>query len=93
MLNLRLIISTFTMIFVAELGDKTQLSIFALATGRKAFASVVLGAAAALVLTTLLAAALGSLIGRFVPEKVLKFVSAGVFLTFGVLTLIEALKG
>lgn len=93
MLNLRLIISTFTMIFVAELGDKTQLSIFTLATGRKAFASVVLGAAAALVLTTLLAAALGSLIGRFVPEKVLKFVSAGVFLTFGVLTLIEALKG
>lgn len=90
--NLRLILSTFTMIFLAELGDKTQISIFALATNRRAFLSVVVGALAALALTTLIAAALGSLVGRFVPEKAIKFVSAGVFLAFGVLTLIEAIK-
>ena len=92
LLNLRLILSTFTMIFLAELGDKTQISIFALATNRRAFLSVVVGALAALALTTLIAAALGSLVGRFVPEKIIKFVSAGVFLAFGVLTLIEAIK-
>jgi putative Ca2+/H+ antiporter (TMEM165/GDT1 family) len=90
--NLRLILSTFTMIFLAELGDKTQISIFALATNRKAFLSVVVGAVVALVLTTLIAAALGSLVGRFVPDKIIKFVSAGVFLAFGVLTLVEAIK-
>jgi putative Ca2+/H+ antiporter (TMEM165/GDT1 family) len=90
--NLRLILSTFTMIFLAELGDKTQISIFALATNRKALLSVVVGAAAALVLTTLIAAALGSLVGRFVPARIIKFVSAGIFLAFGVLTLIEAIK-
>jgi putative Ca2+/H+ antiporter (TMEM165/GDT1 family) len=92
LLNLRLVLSTFTMIFLAELGDKTQISIFALATNRRAFLSVVVGAVAALVLTTLIAAALGSLVGRFVPDKIVKFVSAGVFLAFGFLTLVEAIK-
>jgi putative Ca2+/H+ antiporter (TMEM165/GDT1 family) len=91
-LNLRLILSTFTMIFLAELGDKTQISIFALASNRKSLLSVVLGAAAALLLTTAIAATLGSLVGRFVPERLIKFVSAAVFLAFGALTLVEAFK-
>ena len=92
LLNLRLIASTFLMIFMAELGDKTQLSIFALAANRRAFLSVLLGATGALVLTTLIAAALGSLIGRFIPEKAIKIVAGFVFLSFGALTLYEAFK-
>ncbi len=92
MLNLRLIASTFLMIFMAELGDKTQLSIFALAANRKAFFSVLIGATGALILTTLIAAALGSVIGRFIPEKVIKIVAGVVFLGFGALTLYEAFK-
>jgi putative Ca2+/H+ antiporter (TMEM165/GDT1 family) len=92
LLNFRLIASTFLMIFLAELGDKTQLSIFALAANRRAFLSVLVGATAALILTTLMAAALGSAIGRFVPEKVIKVVAGVVFIGFGVLTLYEAFK-
>ena len=92
LLNLKLIASTFLVIFLAELGDKTQISIFALASNRKAFLSVFIGAAGALLLTTLIAAALGSAIGRFVPEKVIKIAAGAVFLAFGVLTLYEAFK-
>jgi putative Ca2+/H+ antiporter (TMEM165/GDT1 family) len=92
LLNIRLIASTFLMIFMAELGDKTQLSIFALAANRKAFLSVLIGATGALILTTLIAAALGSAIGRFIPEKVIKIVTGVVFLGFGALTLYEAFK-
>jgi len=91
-LNLRLIISTFVMIFLAELGDKTQISIFALAANRKAFLSVLIGAVGALILTTVIAASLGAAVGRFVPEKIIKIVAAGVFIGFGALTLFEALK-
>jgi putative Ca2+/H+ antiporter (TMEM165/GDT1 family) len=92
LLNAKLIASAFVMIFLAELGDKTQISTFALASDSRSLLSVFIGAAGALVLTTLIAVVLGGVIGRFVPARIIKFVSAGVFLTFGVLTLIEAFK-
>jgi len=92
LLNFKLIVSTFLMIFLAELGDKTQISIFALAANRKAFVSVLIGATGALILTTVMAAALGSLVGRFIPEKAIKIAAGVVFLGFGALTLYEAFK-
>jgi putative Ca2+/H+ antiporter (TMEM165/GDT1 family) len=92
LLNAKLIVTTFVMIFLAELGDKTQISTFALASDTRSLLSVFIGAAGALVLTTLIAVTLGGVIGRFVPERIIKFVSGAVFIGFGVLTLIEALK-
>ena len=56
------------------------------------FLSVFIGATGALILTTLIAAALGSAIGRFVPEKAIKIVAGVVFVGFGALTLYEAFK-
>jgi putative Ca2+/H+ antiporter (TMEM165/GDT1 family) len=91
-LNAKLIASTFVMIFLAELGDKTQISTFALASNSRSMLSVFLGASGALVLTTLIAVVLGGVIGRFVPEKLIKMVSAAVFIGFGVLTLVEAFR-
>ena len=91
-LNAKLIVSTFVMIFLAELGDKTQISTFALAANSRSMLSVFLGASGALVLTTLIAVVLGGVLGRFVPEKVIKLVSAAVFIGFGVLTLVEAFR-
>lgn len=91
-LNLKLILSTFLMIFLAELGDKTQVSAFALATGRKAFLSVFIGAAGALVVSTVIAVSLGTVVGRFISEKLLKFIAAAIFLGFGALTLYEAIR-
>lgn len=91
-LNAKLIASTFVMIFLAELGDKTQISTFALASNSRSMLSVFLGASGALVLTTLIAVVLGGVIGRFVPEKLIKIVSAAVFIGFGVLTLVEAFR-
>jgi putative Ca2+/H+ antiporter (TMEM165/GDT1 family) len=85
--------SAFLMIFLAELGDKTQLSTFAFASQSKSPLSVFLGASLALVLSSLIGVALGGLIGRFVPERVMKVLAAVVFLGFGVWTLVEAIKG
>ena len=91
-LNAKLIASTFVMIFLAELGDKTQISTFALASNSRSMLSVFLGASGALVLTSLIAVVLGGVIGRFVPERLIKIVSAAVFIGFGVLTLVEAFR-
>jgi putative Ca2+/H+ antiporter (TMEM165/GDT1 family) len=93
MFDWRLIVSSFTMIFFAELGDKTQISIFALATNRGSFLSIFTGAVSALILTTLLAVVLGGAVGRFVPEKVMKIFAGSVFLLFGAFTIYGALRG
>ncbi len=92
-LNLQILGSTFLMIFLAELGDKTQISTFAFASESKSPLSVFLGASLALVLTSFLGVVLGELLGRFVPERVMKFLAAIVFLGFGVWTLVEAIRG
>ena len=92
LINIRLIVSTFILIFLAELGDKTQLAIFTLATNRSSFFSVFMGAAGALLLTTVIAVALGGAVGRFVPEKIMKIIAGAVFIGFGIITLYEALK-
>ena len=92
-INWQVIGSAFLMIFLAELGDKTQLSTFAFASQSKSPLSVFLGASLALVLSSLIGVALGGLIGRFVPERVMKVLAAVVFLGFGVWTLVEAIKG
>jgi putative Ca2+/H+ antiporter (TMEM165/GDT1 family) len=92
-INWQVLGSAFLMIFLAELGDKTQLSTFAFASQSKSPLSVFLGASLALVLSSLIGVALGGLVGRFVPERVMKFLAAAVFLGFGAWTLVEAIKG
>jgi len=92
-INWQVLGSAFLMIFLAELGDKTQLSTFAFASQSKSPLSVFLGASLALVLSSLIGVALGGLIGRFVPERIMKVLAAIVFLGFGVWTLLEAVRG
>jgi putative Ca2+/H+ antiporter (TMEM165/GDT1 family) len=92
-INLQVFGSAFLMIFLAELGDKTQLSTFAFASQSKSPLSVFLGASLALVLTSFLGVVLGGILGRFVPERVMKFAAAAVFLGFGAWTLVQAIRG
>jgi putative Ca2+/H+ antiporter (TMEM165/GDT1 family) len=91
--NIEVFISAFIMIFLSELGDKTQISTFAFASEAKSPLSVFLGAALALVCTSLLSVLVGGAIGRFVPARVLKLFAAAVFLGFGAWTLFEAIRG
>jgi putative Ca2+/H+ antiporter (TMEM165/GDT1 family) len=91
--NLQVFGSAFLMILLAELGDKTQISTFAYASEAKSPLSVFLGAALALVCTTLIGVVAGEAVGKFVPERVMKFASAVVFLGFGAWTLAQAIKG
>jgi putative Ca2+/H+ antiporter (TMEM165/GDT1 family) len=88
----KLIATTFGLIFLAELGDKTQLAAFAL-TGKsgKPF-SVFLGASAALVLVTFLGIAAGGLLKKAVPEKVMDVGSALLFIAVGAFLLVRALR-
>ena len=92
-INLEVLGSAFLMIFLAELGDKTQISTFALVSESKSPVSVFLGAALALVCSSFIGVVLGSVVGKFVPDRIMKFAAAVVFLGFGAWTLIQAIRG
>ena len=80
--------STFVLIFLAELGDKTQLATLSLASSSSSRWAVFLGSALALVATSALAVLTGDVIGRFVPTLWLRrgagvmFIALGLFFLF-----------
>lgn len=83
----KLFASTFALIFLAELGDKTQLAAFAATAGSKSPVSIFLGASAALVMSTLIAVMVGSALQKVVPVHCLKVGAGVLFVIFGVLLL------
>jgi putative Ca2+/H+ antiporter (TMEM165/GDT1 family) len=89
LIDWKLLASTFGAIFLAELGDKTQLATFGIAAAGRAKLSVFLGAAAALIATSAIAVLVGGSLSRVVPEEIVKraagvlFVGIGLFYLFG----------
>jgi len=77
--------ATFVALFVAELGDKTQLAAISMTSETGKPISVFLGAVAALALVTLIGVAFGSALLQFVPEEYLKKAAAVLFVLIGVL--------
>ena len=81
---LTLLISTFTTIFLAELGDKTQLATVAISGSSKRPMAVFLGSSFALVLASLIGVIAGGAIARVIPDNYLKLASALGLLIIGV---------
>lgn len=80
--------TAFVTLFLAELGDKTQLAVITMTSSNKnAAVSVFLGAASALVLVTLLGVLFGSVITNYVPTEWLQRIVAAAFIIIGVLML------
>lgn len=90
----KLFSGTFVLIFLAELGDKTQLAALAKTAdapdGSMAKWVVFFGASAALVLSTFIAVFLGHVLRAVVPdERYIKAAAAVLFLVFGISILVE----
>jgi putative Ca2+/H+ antiporter (TMEM165/GDT1 family) len=83
--------ATFAALFVAEMGDKTQLAVITLAANTRAPVAVFLGAALALALVSLLGVGVGAGLGHYLPEAVLRKVAAAAFIVIGFLMLFNKL--
>ncbi|MEI6428367.1 MAG: TMEM165/GDT1 family protein [Pseudanabaena sp. ELA607] len=73
-------VTTFLTVFLAEIGDKTQLTTLMITAESKQPAVVFAGAGVALVLTSLLGAMAGKWLGEKVSPKVLNLLAAASFL-------------
>lgn len=85
----KVIASTFGVVFLAELGDKTQLATLTMAASARSRLAIFLGAAAALAATSAIAVLVGEALGRAVPEVWIRRAAGALFLVLGVLYLIE----
>ena len=82
--------TTFLAVFLAELGDKTQLMTLTLASSNSGKRAVFAGAATALVTTTAVAVVLGDALGNAVPLVWLRRGAGLLFLALGVIFLWES---
>jgi putative Ca2+/H+ antiporter (TMEM165/GDT1 family) len=83
-MDFKVLFTTFGMIFLAELGDKTQLATLSFAAESKSRLAVFLGSAGALILTSLLAVVLGAGLGRLIPANYVKIGAGILFILLGV---------
>jgi putative Ca2+/H+ antiporter (TMEM165/GDT1 family) len=79
--------TAFLTLFLAELGDKTQLAVITMTASTEAKVSVFLGASAALVVVTLLGVLVGGVLTQWVPAEWLHRIVAVAFVAIGVLML------
>ena len=75
--------------FIAEMGDKTQLSTVALAVKYQAMLPVWLGTTTAMIIADAFGIVVGIVLGKRIPDRFVKWGSACVFVAFGVIGIHE----
>ncbi len=86
--SLTALVASFAVVALAEMGDKTQLIAFSLATRYRRPWVVMLGILIATTLNHALASSFGALLAAWMPARVLAWVLALGFVGFGVWTLV-----
>jgi putative Ca2+/H+ antiporter (TMEM165/GDT1 family) len=86
------ILSTiFASVFVAELGDKTQLATMLFAAEKEiSKLTVFAGASLALIVTSAIGVLAGSAVSHYVSEKSLHYIAGAGFIAIGLWTLLKA---
>jgi len=92
-MNTRIILTVFVTVFLAELGDKTQLATLLFSVDRDINKFAVFCAAAfALILSTAIAVTFGAAISNYINKRVLTIIAGAGFIAFGVWTLLQGIR-
>jgi putative Ca2+/H+ antiporter (TMEM165/GDT1 family) len=87
----KIFLTIFVAVFIAELGDKTQLATMLFATDKEVSKyTVFLAASAALVLASALGVLAGSLLSEYINPRYLHYIAGLGFIGIGIFTLYNA---
>jgi putative Ca2+/H+ antiporter (TMEM165/GDT1 family) len=90
-MDLKILASVFASVFVAELGDKTQLATMLFASDKQiSKLTVFAGASLALILTSAIGVLAGSVVSQYISEKHLHYVAGFGFIAIGFWMLFKA---
>jgi len=85
----RVLITTFGVIFLAEMGDKTQLAAMTMAADTKRPLAVFIGAGSALVCVSAIGVLVGAALSRYIPMVWIQRAAAIAFIVIGILILLR----
>ena len=83
--------TAFITLFLAELGDKTQLAVITMTSSTESKISVFLGASLALVAVTLIGVVFGGILSQYIPTEWLQRIVAVAFIVIVILMLFDKL--
>ena len=87
----KIFLTIFASVFIAELGDKTQLATMLFAADKEVSKyTVFLAASAALIVATALGGLAGSVLSEYINEKYLHYIAGIGFIIIGIFTLYRA---
>ena len=90
-MDLKVLVVVFGTVFLAELGDKTQLATVLFASKPSvSLVTVFVGASLALILSSLIAVAAGSVISQYVDPRYLSYIAGAGFIIIGIWTILQA---
>ncbi|HTM09636.1 MAG TPA: TMEM165/GDT1 family protein [Verrucomicrobiae bacterium] len=90
-MDIKMLLTVFGSVFVAELGDKTQLATLLFASDKEVSKlTVFVGSASALILTSAMGVLVGALLSQHINERYLHYVAGVGFLAIGLWTLVKA---
>ncbi len=84
----KVFLTTFGTVFLAEMGDKTQLAALTMTAESRTPLAVLAGACLALILATVLGVTVGTVLTQYIPTDVLKKAAAAAFIVIGVVMLL-----
>ena len=83
----RVFLTTFGIIFLAEMGDKTQIAALTMAAGKKRPWEVFIAASLALAAVSAIGVIIGSTLGHYLPLIWIKRAAGAAFIVIGILVL------
>ena len=90
-MDYKILLTVFATVFIAELGDKTQLATLLFAADKQVSKlSVFVGASLALIVASAIGVLAGSIISQYISERHLNYVAGIGFIAIGVWTLLRA---